>query len=119
MKQQRLLIFGVILAIVLSAASLWTQVKKSSNPFDSYRGRPASELSVRETAFNNAAILQAIAPENGLTAPQIEGFAEDGKLVIQAQVYSSQMPQTVDARKKTMLAMMIGAEGGLWGCVRG
>ena len=112
MKDNRLLAAGVLLAVCLSVASLWTQTKKSSTPFDSYRQNPASELSVRETKFDVAALYGTMQPENGLTAPQIEGFTEDGKLLIQVQVYSSQMPQTVDARKEAMLTAVGNAKLG-------
>jgi hypothetical protein len=37
-----------------------------------------------------------------LGAPFIEGEAPSGKLIVQVRVYSSDLPQTVDARKDAM-----------------
>ena len=108
MTEKRRITFGVFLAIALSAASLWTQVKKPPNPFDSYRKVPASELSLREMKFDIAAIHALLAQrqllQNGFCPPQIDGFAEDGKLQIEVLVYSTELPKTVDARKEAMLA---------------
>ena len=99
---------GMFLVIFFSAFVLQAQYKKPTTPFDSYRQNAASELSLREVKFDVAAIHAFLAQkqllQNGLCPPQIEGLAEDGKLLIDVMVYSSELPSTVDARKEAMLA---------------
>jgi len=82
------------------------QVKKETSPFAKYRQSSVNELEFRKTKFDVAAIRASLQPTplpNGVGAPHVEGETADGKLRIQVDVWSSDLPQTVDARKVAMM----------------
>lgn len=107
MKRRKVIyILTGILGIVGLAVVLPAQVKKQSSPFEQYRQSTVNELVFRETQFDVASIRASIQPTplpKGLGAPFIQGENAEGKLVIQVQVYSSDLPQTVDGRKDAMM----------------
>jgi hypothetical protein len=104
MKKERLTIMGSILALALSAVCV-AQVNKEVSPFERYRQSTVNELEFRKIKFDVASIRLSLQPTplpNGLGAPFVEGEAANGKLIVQVNVYSSDLPQTVDARKDAM-----------------
>jgi hypothetical protein len=88
------------------AAVSAAQVKKSASPFEKYRQSSVNEFEFRKTKFDVASVRLSLQPTplpNGLGAPFIEGETVGGKLVIEVEVYSSDLPQTVDGRKDAMM----------------
>jgi hypothetical protein len=94
----------VVLALTLSAISVAMQTKKAVSPFDKYRQTTANDLTIRWLKLDVAALQKRVSPENGIVVPVVQGISEDGKLVIQVDVYSSELPKTVDGRKEAMLS---------------
>jgi len=115
MKQNKSMVACVILAVTLSAVSVALQIKKAVSPFDKYRQSTANELALRIAMFDVAALQQRVPYENGILVPKVEGFSEDGKLVIEVDVSSDQLPKTVEARKEAMLEALGVARAGFSG----
>ncbi len=95
---------GLILALALSAVCV-ARVNKEVSPFERYRRSSVNEFEFRKAKFDVASIrlsLQLTPLPNGLGVPFIESEAANGKLMIQVDVNSSELPQTVDARKDAM-----------------
>jgi hypothetical protein len=94
----------VLLAMI--AVTALAQVKKEQSPFDKYRQSTVSEFEFRKTKFEVAAIRASLQPTplpNGVGAPHIEGETAEGKLVIQVDVWASDLPQTIDGRKDVLM----------------
>jgi len=97
-----------LLTLLLAlSVPLFAQTAREASPFDKYRQPAVSELDFRKVKFDVACIRAAIQQRSllasGFSAPQVEGETVDGKLLIQVQVYSSELPQTVEKRKETMM----------------
>src|SRR5713226_3989049 len=94
-----------VLLLVLSAISV-AQVKKQVSPFDKYRQSTVSELEFRKLQFQVESMRLSLQPTpvpGGLGVPHIVGETASGKLLIEVEVYASDLPQTVEARKDAMM----------------
>ncbi|SRR6266403_156515 len=114
MKREKLIIPVFILVLVLSAVCV-AQVKREASPFEKYRQSTVNELEFRKLKFDAASIRASIQPTplpNGLGAPFIEGETVEGKLLIEVEVHSSELPQTVDGRKDAMMEAVTAARKG-------
>jgi hypothetical protein len=114
MRQSRWYFLTPALFLVLAAISV-AQVKKQSNPFEKYRNSSVNELELRKLQFQVESMRLSLQPTpmpNGLGVPHVIGETTDGKLMIQVDVYSSDLPQTVDARKDVMMEAVGRAMGG-------
>jgi hypothetical protein len=92
--------------LTLVAVTCLAQVKKGQSPFEKYRQSTVNELELRKTKFDVAAIRASLQPTQlpvGVGAPYIYGETAEGKLVIQVDVWSSDLPQTVDGRKDVLM----------------
>jgi len=96
-----ILAVGSTLGATFSAASA-AQGKKEVSPFEKYLHSGANELAVRKIRFDMSALRQSIPFQKGIGFPTIEGISDDGKLIIQVEVLSSQLPRTIDARKEAL-----------------
>ena len=96
----------VALLFSLMAAISVAQVKKQVSPFDKYRQSAVNELEFRKLQFQVEAMRMSLQPTpspRGLGVPHIVGETGGGKLLIEVQVYSSDLPQSVDGRKDAMM----------------
>lgn len=94
-----------LLFLVLGTISV-AQVKKQGSPFDKYRSSSVNELEFRKLQFQVESMRLSIQPTpvpSGLGVPHVIGETTNGKLVIEVEVYGSDLPQTVEARKDAMM----------------
>src|ERR1700687_280843 len=105
MKKPSLTVSVMLLVLLLSAISV-AQVKKQSSPFDKYRQSTVNELEFRKLQFQVESMRLSLQPTpvpRGLGVPHIVGETTGGKLLIEVEVYASDLPQTVEARKDAMM----------------
>ncbi len=96
----------VLLVFLLVSVISVAQVKKQSSPFDKYRQSTVNELEFRKLQFQVEAMRLSLQPTplpRGLGVPHIVGETPNGKLLIEVDVYASDLPQTVDTRKDAMM----------------
>ncbi len=105
MKKPSLTLLVSLLFLVLSTISVG-QVKKQSSPFDKFKQSTVNELEFRKLQFQVESMRLSLQPTQlprGLGVPHIVGETTSGKLLIQVEVYGSDLPQTVGARKDAMM----------------
>jgi len=81
-------------------------MKKQGSPFDKYRQSTVNELEFRKLQFQVESMRLSLQPTpvpSGLGVPHIVGETTSGKLLIEVEVYASDLPQTVEARKDAMM----------------
>jgi hypothetical protein len=115
MKKQSVMVLALVFALAPSAVSV-AQSPKESSPFDRYRQATVNELEFRKLRFDVACLNKVLQERSllssGFSAPQVEGETPDGKLLIQVDVWSSELPATVDARKQGMMGAVELARAG-------
>ncbi len=102
-------------AMLLFVAVSFGQVKQQTSPFDRYRQSTANELEFRKAKFDIAALRISLIPGSFLyhfTAPYVDGETAKGKLVIQVEVSSTELPSTVNGRKEAMMEAVNVARAG-------
>jgi hypothetical protein len=119
MKNKKRTFVGLILALVVSVACV-AQVNRETSPYERYQKSTVNEFEFRKTKFDVAAMRLSFRPAlpSGLGIPFVEGETAAGKLVIQVEVYSSALPQTVDARKDAMMEA-VGTARAAFSCIHG
>jgi hypothetical protein len=104
-KQLRWL-FLIAMSFLIVATIAVAQVKKQNSPFDKYRSSTVNELEFRKLQFQVEAMRLSLQPTpvpSGLGVPHIVGETVEGKLLIEVEVYGSDLPQTVAGRKDAMM----------------
>jgi hypothetical protein len=114
MKQPRWYFLASALFLVFAVIS-FAQVKKQSSPFEKYRSSSVNELEFRKLRFQVESMRLSLQPTpvpSGLGVPYIVGETTEGKLLIEVEVYGSDLPQTVEGRKDAMMESVGRAMGG-------
>jgi hypothetical protein len=105
MKKPSFIISVLLVVFHLSAITL-AQVKNQGSPFDKYRQSTVNGLDFCKLQFQVGSMRLSLQPTplpNGFGIPHIVGETSSGKLLIEVDVYGSDLPQTIEARKDAMM----------------
>jgi hypothetical protein len=93
------------LTLLLLIVPVWQGTKRGS-PFDKYRQSTVNELEFRKLQFQVEAVRLSLQPAPmpvGIGVPHIVGERSDGKLLVEVEVYASDLPQSIEARRDAMM----------------
>jgi hypothetical protein len=96
----------VLVSVSVLATIAVAQVNTQPSPFDRYRQSTVNELEFRKLQFQVESMRLSLQPTPvpaALGVPRIVGETPKGKLLIEVEVYGSDLPQTVEERKNAMM----------------
>jgi len=100
-----------LLAFFLLSAISFAQTKAQNSPFEKYKKSTTSEFEFRKLQFQVEAMRASLPPNTplpkGVGVPFVYGETSDGKLVIEVEVWGSDLPKDVDARKESMYQAIV------------